>query len=539
VLTCPYCASPLEHAWKHCPACGAALDEGTSHPRSSSAALAPQTVLQGGRYRLEHTLGQGGFGITYAARDTQLERPVALKECFPALSSRSGLRVSAGNLEFESQKKTFLEEGRTLARFQHPGIVRVFDVFEEQSTAYLVMELLEGQTLAQILERREKLAPDEVRVQLEGVLSALAEVHRAGLLHRDLKPENLFCSTDGRTVLIDFGSARAFQSGRTVFHTRVLTAQYAPPEQWSSEARFGPYTDFYALGATFYHALSGVPPTSAPERMMNAPLAPLEGVPPVLRDTLERMLRLGVRERPQSAAEVLELLSRAQPNPHAGPRRLGFSDYSAETKPHLPQVPALPLEPRVLAPLPLEPRTPNSGTLEPISGTTRFYGRWAALLVAALFFGQYVLNPSSYTLIDFANLAIHEGGHLVFRILGQFIYFLGGSLMQILLPLAFCLVFWRTGQRFSAALCLFWVSNNLFNVSTYIKDARAMQLELVGGDTHDWNWILGQLGALGADQVLGGFVYALGLCVYLLALGAGIFLLLRPGALEPASSAVS
>ena len=505
-------------------------------------------MLQSGRYRLERTLGQGGFGITYAAVDTQLERPVALKECFPAGSSRTGLKVGGFASEFEAQKKTFLEEGRVLARFQHPGIVRVFDVFEENDTAYLVMELLEGQTLAQTLERRGKLTPDQVRVQLEGVLSALAEVHRAGLLHRDLKPDNLFCTSDQgmgeRTVLIDFGSARAFQSGRTVAHTRVLTAQYAPPEQWSSEARFGPYTDFYALGATFYHALSGMPPTSAPERMMNTPLLllgnrPLEHTPQILRDTLERMLRLGVRARPQSAAEVLELLSRAHLPKGAGPRRLGMSDYSADVRQHLPQVPALPLEQRVFAPFPLEPLTLNSGTLEPISGTTRFYGRWAALLVAALFFGQYVLQPSSYTLIDFANLAIHEGGHLVFRILGQFVYFLGGSLMQILLPLAFCLVFWRGGQRFSAALCLFWVSNNLFNVSTYIKDARTMQLELVGGDTHDWNWILGQLNALGADQILGGFVYALGLCVYLLALGAGIFLLLKPGALGRASSSVS
>jgi len=496
--------------------------------------LAPKTTLQGGRYRLERTLGQGGFGITYAAMDTQLERPVALKECFPAGSSRKGLKVLVKGLEFEAQKKTFLEEGRTLARFQHPGIVRVFDVFEENDTAYLVMELLIGQTLAHVLERREKLAPDEVQVQLEGILSALAEVHRAGLLHRDLKPDNIFLTNDGRTVLIDFGSARAFQSGRTVAHTRVLTAQYAPPEQWSSEARFGPYTDFYALGATFYHALSGVLPTSAPERMMNTPLLPLgnrplEHAPPILRDTLEQMLRLGVRERPQSAAEVLELLSRAHLPQNAGPRRLGLSDYSADVRPHLPQIPVLPLE----------PLTPNSGTLEPVSGLTRFYGHWAALTVAALFFGQYVLQPSSYTLIDFANLAIHEGGHLVFGVLGQFVYFLGGSLMQILLPLAFCLTFWRTGQRFSAALCLFWVSNNLFNVSTYIKDARTMQLELVGGDTHDWNWILGQLGALGADQILGGFVYALGLCAYLLALGGGVYLLLRPGVLERTSSSVS
>ncbi len=537
MFTCPYCAAPLEQTWKHCSACGAALTGGSVQTPGSSAALAPQTGLQGGRYLLEHVLGQGGFGITYAALDTQLGRPVALKECFPAGSSRSGLRVSVGNLEFEVQKKTFLEEGRVLARFQHPGIVRVFDVFEENDTAYLVTSLLEGETLAGRLERRGKLVPDEVKSRLEGILSALAEVHRAGLLHRDLKPDNLFCVENGRTVLIDFGSARAFQLGRTVAHTRVLTAQYAPPEQWSSEARFGPYTDFYALGATFYHALSGTPPTSAPERMMNTPLVPLEHTPPILRDTLERMLRLGVRERPQSAHDVLELLSRAHLPRGAGPRRLGMSDYSTDVCQHLPQVPALPLELNRLDAGTLGPGA--LGTLEPMSKTTRFYGRWAALMVAVLFFGQYVLNPSSYTLIDFANLAIHEGGHLVFRILGEFVYFLGGSLMQILLPLAFCFTFWRGRQRFSAALCLFWVSNNLFSVSTYIKDARTMRLELVGGDTHDWNWILGQLNALGADQILGGFVYALGLCVYLLALGAGIFLLLKPGVLERASSSVS
>ena len=525
MLTCPLCASPLELLWKHCPVCGAALSEGTIQVLNSSGELPAQTTLQNGRYRLERPLGQGGFGITYAAKDTQLERSVALKECFPARSSRMGLKVGGVNLEFEAQKKTFLEEGRTLARFTHPGIVRVFDVFEENDTAYLVMELLEGETLADKLERRGKLAFDEVRERLEGVLSALSEVHRAGLLHRDLKPDNLFCTTDGRTVLIDFGSARAFKSGFTVAHTRVLTAEYAPPEQWSSEARFGPYTDFYALGATFYHTLSGNPPTSAPERMINAPLLPLEQAPPVLRDTLERMLRLGVRERPQSAAEVLELLSRVHLVGSGAPRRLGMSDYRADVIPLLPKVPAFLLE----------GSTGAFSTLEP-TNQTAFWGRWAALAVAALFFGQYVLHPSSYTLIDFANLAIHEGGHLVFRFLGKFLYFMGGSLTQILMPLAFCAVFWRTRQRFSAALCLFWVSNNFFNVSTYVKDARTMQLELVGGDTHDWNWILGQLNLLGADQVIGGFVYALGLCVYLVALSGGAFLLVQPKMLEQRSS---
>jgi hypothetical protein len=152
------------------------------------------------------------------------------------------------------------------------------------------------------------------------------------------------------------------------------------------------------------------------------------------------------------------------------------------------------------------------------SSNWNYYGRWAAVLVAAIFFGQYILKPSSYTLIDFANLALHEGGHILFSFFGEFITFLGGSLWQILMPICFVLVFRSKKQTFSAALTLFWVSNNFFNVSNYAGDARAQTLELVGGGIHDWNWMLERLGWLERDGLVAGVLYTFGLLCYLAAL---------------------
>ncbi|MFC6667150.1 bifunctional protein-serine/threonine kinase/phosphatase [Deinococcus radiopugnans] len=318
--------------------------------------------------------GAGGFGITYAAVQQQLGVRVAIKELFPAGTLRQGMTVRPPvtlNLAGWAQaKRDFTEEGRVLARFGHPDIVRVMDLFEEAGTAYLVMEFLEGQTLGGRIERGGALPAGEVEAVSRRVLGALGLVHGAGLLHRDLKPDNILLEQGGRVVLIDFGSARGYAQGQTVNHTRLVTPGYAPLEQYGSAARFGPYTDIYALGATLYHALTGQAPPAVTDRMLGTPLPPLPpGTPPGLRRAIERSLEIKVTDRPQTTDEVLALLA-APPAPEPVPRS--------------PAPPALsrPPRPRRLPLRPAAARRPGPGCsrlCSPAAATRCSAAGWSAL----------------------------------------------------------------------------------------------------------------------------------------------------------------
>ncbi len=283
------------------------------------------TRLKGGRYTLGKVLGQGGFGITYLGADTQENRPVAIKELFPEGSSR---RANSRNVVpptsllgagFAETMEKFEDEARVLSRFNHPGIVRVFDIFEENGTAYLVMEFLKGQTLGKRIEKQGKLPAREVQDIALKLLDALEVVHGAGMLHRDIKPDNVFLHQDGRVVLIDFGSARQFAQGKTLQHTRLVTPGYAPLEQYGTAGKFGPYTDLYALGATLYHALMGVVPPAATDRVQsNQPLRLPRETPDGLEQAVNRALEIRVDRRPQSVAEFRAiLLGQRQPAPAA------------------------------------------------------------------------------------------------------------------------------------------------------------------------------------------------------------------------------
>ena len=280
----------------------------------ASPHLPPGTKLQGGKYTVGKVLGQGGFGITYQGADVPHNRPVAIKEFFPDGSSRrTNLLVpptllSGGGLQDALQ--SFLDEARTLTRFNHPGIVDVFDVFEENHTAYLVMETLARGNPGQARCRAGALGAREVMELASRLTDALDVVHEAGLLHRDIKPDNIFLTQDGRTVLIDFGSARAYVSGQTVSHTRLVTPGYAPLEQYTTEAQFGPYTDIYALAATLYHAATGTQPPPVTDRLAGVELGALPAeLPPGLRTAIEQGLEIRVDARPATVAEFRSLLT--------------------------------------------------------------------------------------------------------------------------------------------------------------------------------------------------------------------------------------
>ena len=182
-------------------------------------------------------LGQGGFGITYLARDTNLDQPVAIKEYLPTdVATRkadSTVRPRADDQtdRFRWGLDRFIREARTLARFDHPNIVRVYSVFEFNNTAYMVMRFEEGENLASLLERRRTLPEAELLRVLLPVLDGLELIHNAGFIHRDIKPDNIHIRTDGSPVLLDFGSARAsLGQGRTV--TILVAPGYSPFEQY-------------------------------------------------------------------------------------------------------------------------------------------------------------------------------------------------------------------------------------------------------------------------------------------------------------------
>ena len=274
------------------------------------ALRAGQTI---GRYEIVSVLGQGGFGITYRARDIQLGREVAIKEYLPsALAVRQDgatvlPRTTKMADDFGWGRDRFVTEGRTLATLHRvPAIVHVFDFLEANGTAYIVMELLSGETLEDKLKRQGTLTPDEVDRILWPLLDGLEQVHAAGFLHRDIKPANILLNAQGDPTLIDFGAAREAMVGRTSAMTAIFTPGYAAAEQMTS-AKQGPWTDIYGLAATLYNAIAGKTPPGAFDRMLDdgyEPLARLmpKGFGPGLLAGVDAGLAVAARDRPQSIA---------------------------------------------------------------------------------------------------------------------------------------------------------------------------------------------------------------------------------------------
>ena len=224
-------------------------------------------------YRIDKILGQGGFGITYLAYNFNLDRMAAIKEYLPIeLAVREG-DFSVHPLTDEHGKQfhwgldRFLSEAKTLARFEHPNIVRVLDVFEGNNTAYMVMSYEEGESMQNVLTRRKTMEEEELMDILIPILGGLEKVHGSGFIHRDIKPANIFQRRDGSPVLLDFGSARQALGVQTKTLTSLVSPGYAPFEQYYSKSdEQGPWTDIYGLGATLYRAVSGLPPMDAVDR---------------------------------------------------------------------------------------------------------------------------------------------------------------------------------------------------------------------------------------------------------------------------------
>jgi serine/threonine protein kinase len=298
-----------------CRSCGSPLATGSAGT-PSTAGLQAGTKLNNGKFTVGKVLGQGGFGITYLGGDASLGRSVAIKEFFPQGCIRQGTTVCPSSAitvtDYHVARQKFLEEARVLAQFHHRGIVAVYSTFEENNTAYMVMEFVKGKTLLSLVETRGPLPEKEVVNYITQAADALNAVHEAKLLHRDIKPENLMVTQDGRVVLVDFGTARAFASGKTRRMTAMLTPGYAPLEQYGQQARFGVFTDLYALGATCYHLLTGQMPVQATDRAAGVELQPPHrlnhAVSQTVSDAVMWAMEMRADRRPQSAQEFVKAL---------------------------------------------------------------------------------------------------------------------------------------------------------------------------------------------------------------------------------------
>lgn len=320
-LRCMGCMEPKGQSGS-CPQCG-----WTNETDPSSVLHLPPATLLHNSYLVGRVLGQGGFGITYIGWDCQLQRKIAIKEYFPQMlaSRQRGTQTVVASTstvqpDFDYGLRTFLNEGRTLARFSdHPCIVSVFNLFEENRTAYVVMGYLEGETLAQTLARVGGRVPFQTACDIGmRVLDGLREVHAQGMLHRDISPDNIYLTRQGPVKILDFGAARQAVGERSQSLSVVLREGYAPEEQYRRSGNQGPWTDVYATAATLYRSITGITPPASIERLHQDTLQrPSElgvAIPQGAEVALLRALAVRAADRPQSVDAFQQSLLTEDPN---------------------------------------------------------------------------------------------------------------------------------------------------------------------------------------------------------------------------------
>lgn len=278
-------------------------------------------LLQGGKYRIEKFLGQGGFGITYLGWHVSLNSRVTVKEFFMkdyCDRNPGTYQVTMGKLESREFvlrfREKFMKEARHIYALSHPHIVRVIDVFEENGTAYYVMDYLGGGTLQDALQAHGAFSVYVASDYIRQVAFALDYIHGRNLLHLDVKPSNIMLNNYGEAVLVDFGVSKRYdESGHQTSSTPMGVSEgYAPIEQYESGGMdlFSPSTDIYSLGATFYYLLTGNHPPKA-STLLSESLSFPDGIPEGIRACIVRAMSPGRKGRPQSVGEFLRLLEAA------------------------------------------------------------------------------------------------------------------------------------------------------------------------------------------------------------------------------------
>lgn len=302
--------------------------EETQHIESDSSALKVSTgiTLCNGKYELMKFLGKGGFGITYLGRHILLNKYVAIKEYFPKDNFRresNGTQVSYSDKSVARRNiEKFLKEAKTMAELNHEGVVKVNDVFEENNTAYYVMEYIEGKSLAEQLP----IAQEQALCYIKQAAEALQYVHTKGILHLDIKPANIMINQSGKAVLIDFGISKHYDSeGKgTSSSTQGYSSGYSPIEQMTPGGlkQFTPPTDIYALGATLYKIISGTTPPASTDLADEETLSRPENMSREVFGFINKCMQQKRKDRPQTMSEVLgliEALSGEKPKPKPTP----------------------------------------------------------------------------------------------------------------------------------------------------------------------------------------------------------------------------
>ncbi len=278
-------------------------------------------------FEIRSVIGEGGFGIVYLAFDHSLQRTVAIKEYMPALLAGRGkddsvtIRAKQHQQTFEKGLKSFINEARLLAQFDHPALIKVYRFWEQNNTAYMAMRYYEGRTLKTILSENPAIITEAwLKSILAPVLEALEALYQVNILHRDISPDNIMVQNDGQAVLLDFGSARQIISDITQSLTVILKPGYAPVEQYADEQfsddaamMQGPWTDIYSLSAVIYLLITKSPPPVSVGRMIKDPIATLEtgdypGFSKPFLTVIDKGLRVQPQERPQSIDEFRRLL---------------------------------------------------------------------------------------------------------------------------------------------------------------------------------------------------------------------------------------
>ena len=281
--------------------------------------LQPNTILQGGKYRIKRFINSGGFGCTYEAEHTSLGKRVAIKEFF--VKDFCNRDESTASISVATQgkqalvnklKSKFIEEAKALSRLYHPCVVSVFDVFEENGTAYYVMDFINGSSLSEVLKREGTLSEKRALEYIRQVADALAYVHKHNRLHLDIKPGNIMIDDSGHAILIDFGASKQYEEdgGENTSTIQGYTNGYASIEQMANAVlTFTPSTDIYSLGATLHKLLTGVTPPIATLRACGEQLCALPAsVSTTTREAIATAMQLNRQDRPQSMGAFLALL---------------------------------------------------------------------------------------------------------------------------------------------------------------------------------------------------------------------------------------
>lgn len=332
---CMGCMEFYDSKFDVCPFCGSTENK----EAKELLHIEPGTVItapDGNQYVIGNSIGYGGFGVTYIGYDRKLKRKVAIKEYLPSEFATRALHkpdVMVNNSEkkkqqFEKGKDKFLQEAQKLAQVSNvDGIVHIYDSFEANNTAYIVMEYLEGETLSSYLEQKKMLTEEQATDMIVPVLQTLDEVHGHGIIHRDIAPDNIFLAKDGKgntkVKLIDFGASRYASTSHSKSLTVLIKPGYSPAEQYQSNGEQGAYTDIYAVAAVLYRMVTGVQPVDAFERRTRIqsgkkdPLAAPSAYNSELSENFENALlnamNVRVEDRSATASEFLEELISFEP----------------------------------------------------------------------------------------------------------------------------------------------------------------------------------------------------------------------------------